>query len=176
MTPALTTIVVGICCLLSGCCVGIQQILLSPQAVNYPKAGLAPRTLMFVWMASLMGRGVDLLVGVYAGQPQYLGVTTLPASIVLVAVQAALVYNILTRWAPAQTWARFNRIIALAACKPWQERNFAAARRRSLRAVDAGVVVARPVSARQAKAAVADLAMQGAHVAGPNEREFGGVG
>lgn len=118
MTEHLNTIAVGLMCLACSFCVGLNQILLAPDVVNYPTARRITRVLMFLWASALLYRGADLLLGLGDRHPQALEQSAVTASAVMLACQAAFLYNTLRSRLSARAWRTINRLLHLGHCKP----------------------------------------------------------
>jgi hypothetical protein len=143
-----------------------NQILLGPQAVNYPTISFIPRTLLFLFGASLAVRSVDIFSGILDHQPERFQFSALPATLFLFLSQAAILYGTLRQWLPARVWRRIRQLIALAACG--KGRGFSAARKQSSQAVRQGVHVDM-TKASVGQSALVELRLQGVRVVGPNE-------
>lgn len=97
-------------------CVGWNQILVGPQAVNYPTAPFMVRFLMFCWSAALGYRAFDIIEGCVQGSPEAFPTSAIPATVILLLAQAAILYFTLRQWLPAKVWRRISQLLALARC------------------------------------------------------------
>src|SRR5689334_22695259 len=98
------TLLLACLVLVAGFCVGAQQILLGPNAVNYPSARPLTRVLMFAWAGALMLRGAHLLIGVIVGEPETIPASGIFAGVMLALVQLSLFWNLINRRLPARLY------------------------------------------------------------------------
>lgn len=168
------TLIVGLLVLLSSCVIGVRQILLGPNAVNYPRAEPVARVVMFIWSASLLLRGTDLLLGWAQGRPEPLANIALFPSVMLAVVQTIMLHNTMRQRLPARMWQRMDRAVEIATCNrrsrfwDWARgrETFADARRSAL-------IQARTretVSPDEAAVAMAEAVLRGEQIAAPYEK------
>lgn len=166
MTPALVTLMTGLLLLFTSFCVGLYEILLSPEALNYPNGRRRVRTAWFCVSAAFLYRAAEILCGLAAPEPTYV---TFGSSVGTLAVATAFALQLeqhLRQWLPAKLQRRVQQLIDVASCR--RRREVAEARKRALAAVVRGPVPPIP-SENVVSPALADLAMSGWSVAGPQE-------
>jgi hypothetical protein len=169
------TLVVGLIVLEAAFAIGARQILLGPNAVNYPSAEPVTRCVMFVWSATLMLRGSDLVLSWFMGRPEPLAAIAFPPAFMLALVQTVMLRDILRHRLPARMWARIHRAVDIATCASGWDRltdwvlgreTFETARRRA--AIRSGVQPI--VSTNEAAVLMGEAVLRGEQVVGPRER------
>lgn len=169
------TLIIGLIVLEASAAIGFRQILLGPNAVNYPSAEPVTRCVMFIWSAALMLRGADLVISWVEHRPEPLAAIALPPSIMLAVVQTIMLRDTLRHRLPARMWARIDRAVEIATCASWWDRltdwvlgreTFETARRRA--AVRSGVRPA--MSTNEAAAAMGEAVLRGEQIVGPREK------
>lgn len=169
------TLIVGLIVLEASAAIGFRQILLGPNAVNYPSAEPVTRCVMFIWSATLMLRGSDLVLSWIAGRPEPLATLALPPSILLAVVQTIMLRDTLRHRLPARMWARIERAIEIATCASWWDRFVAWVlgretfdQRRRTAAARSGIQP--PMSTNEAAALMGEAVLRGEQVVGPREK------
>jgi hypothetical protein len=114
--PFVVTMATALLVLFAFLCVGLHEILLSPDLPNYPNAGLHVRAAMFVFMVCLGYRGVEMLSLLFT-QRVYVTPGAFWASFTLAWVQAVLLEQQLRRWLPARLHERIRRLLEIASCR-----------------------------------------------------------
>lgn len=167
MTPAFTsdlfmTVLAGAAVLVTSMALGLWQILSAPDRPNYPTSGKVKRLLMFWVSAALAYRGVEIIYLASGPEP----VMSTPGQVVTACLMCGMFVTFLVdhlqHWLPARTHRNIRRIMAIAACRP--SRGLVAARASAM-AHSTGEASPDP---RTVKAALVELSLRGAHVAGPN--------
>ena len=111
-----TTPLVATLCTVASCCLGLNEILHSPECPNYRRSPLWVRLSMFAWCVALFYRAADLWMGIYQGHPQYISPSAVPASVCMALCLYAMLMDTLTKRLPSRTWRRINRLLWLATC------------------------------------------------------------
>lgn len=166
MNPETVTIATGLCLALTSGCVGLHEILLSPDRANYPNARRLVRMLMFAWSVVLLYRSAEIISSALAPRPVYLSLGAVLGTWVLFGVQAAMLEQVLRQWLPARLQRRIQQLILIASCR--HQRELRDARRSAMAAV--GVPTRAPPSERVVGPALAELTLKGATVWGPGEK------
>jgi hypothetical protein len=102
---------------LSFLCVGLHEILLSPDQPNYPNAPWHVRTAMFVWLLCLGYRAVEMFTQLYEPIPVYSTPGQFWATAAFALAQAVLLEQQLRRWLPARLHERIRRLMQIASCR-----------------------------------------------------------
>lgn len=157
------TFLSGAALLVTAMALGLWQILSAPDRPNYPTSGRFKRLIMFWFMASLMYRGLEIIVTATGDTPVQSTTGQVVSSLLLCALFIAFLVDHLRNWLPAKTWDRIQQLLSIARCRP--NRGLVAARTSAMvnstgkPCPDADIV---PI-------ALAELTMQGFQVVGPNE-------
>ncbi len=156
------TILCGLAVIVSGCALGLWQILSAPDRPNYPTSGPIKRGLMFLVMVGLLGRGAEIIAG---AQENVLATAWMvQSSLALAALFVVFLIDHCQHWLPAKTHARIRQLVRVARCGPSQGLKDA---RTSAMVNSTG----EPCPAADVVGpALATLAMQGVSVIGPNEK------
>lgn len=142
----------------AGVQLGVWHILAGPDRPNYPTSGAWKRRIMFLLMASMLYRGLEVMFA----SPE---ATTADFGMVCGSMMTFAFFNImlidhLRNWLPAKTHARIRQLLHVASCKPG--RGLVAARE------SASGPSTKPVpSAAVVAPALVELSLQGFRVAGP---------
>ena len=162
MTPQeILTVATGTMFCGAGACIGLWQILSSPDAPNYPTSGQMKRTFMFWTMVFLLVVGVGVSQGPWLETPRYSTGQGAGLAFFLLALFGTFLVDHLRNWLPARTHARIRQLLALASCKPPAGLEEARESANSTGEFIPPVSVVGP--------ALLDLATSGVRVIGPNE-------
>lgn len=143
----------------AGVQLGVWHILAGPDRPNYPTGGKWKRRIMFLFMASLLYRGLELMTSAEVSRVAQPG-------LVIGAVMVFSFFNVmlvdhLRNWLPARTHTRIRQLLRVASCRP--DKALEASRRS---ASIPGVYVQ---PAKVVPASLVELTLQGFTVAGPGD-------
>lgn len=142
---------------------GLWQILSAPDRPNYPTSGRVKRAIMFLYMAALAARGIEVLTGVQQVEPILLSESQMLAIHIQAALFTAFLVDHMRNWLPAKTHRNIQRLVAIASCS--QRRGVARARERAMSKSTGGVCP----STKVVGPALAALSLQGVTLAAPDE-------
>lgn len=153
----------GVTLIATSIVLGLWQILSAPDRPNYPTSGRVKRAIMFVYMAALAGRGIEVLTGVQQLEPQLLSESQVLAIHIQAGLFTAFLVDHLRNWLPAKTHRNIQRLVSIASCS--QRRGLAKARKRAMSKSTGGTCP----STRVVGPALAALSLQGVNLAAPDE-------
>lgn len=162
-TAQALTILSGIAMLATAGVIALWQILSAPDRPNYPTSGPVKRAFMFWFMAALAYRGIEVITLAREVPPTTSTDGQVITSLLLFALFTTFLVDHVQHWLPARTHARIRQLLAIATCKPMPE--VIEARTRAMKASTGAPCP----SADVVPVALAELAMQGMAVVGPNE-------
>ena len=155
----MTALFTGAALLYASMVLGLWQILSAPDRPNYPTSGPAKRSIMFVYMALLAARGIEVVMSPGAMVTE----TQAWASATQAALFTAFLVDHLLNWLPAKTHRNIQRLVEIASCK--DRRKLAAARAKAMRNSTGG----RCADVKAVGPALVALSLEGVTVAGPDE-------
>lgn len=163
ISAELMTFLSAISILLSAMMLGLWQILSAPDRPNYPTSGRFKRTMMFILVVMLSGRGVELLTSLAGPAPVLSTPFQSASSFALCALFASFLVDHLRNWLPARTHHNIQRLYRIARCSA--PKTSPGARASSVIAAAATTLENAP----PVETAVRDLALSGVRVSRPNE-------
>lgn len=163
ISAELMTFLSAVSILLSAMMLGLWQILSAPDRPNYPTSGRFKRSMMFILVVVLAGRGVELLTSLAGPAPVLSTPFQAASSFALCALFASFLVDHLRNWLPAKTHRNIQRLYRIARCSP--RKGMVAARTSAMMASTGDPCPAAEVGA----SALVELQLAGVRVAGPNE-------
>ena len=110
-------LLLGSICVAWSAAIGLRQVLLGPNAVNFPSVSTPYRVMLFICSGALLARGVDLLIGALSNKPQEVSALGLVTNGLLAATAWLSLVETLHKRLPAATWRRIRRMIFVANCE-----------------------------------------------------------
>lgn len=110
------SLMAGLFTLAASACVGLIEILSSPDRINYPTARAHVRAAIFVWAVFLAYRGMEIILLASGPLPQYVTAGTFYVSVTLLLAQGALLEHQLRSWLPARVQDRVRLMTEIARC------------------------------------------------------------
>jgi|GEM_PF-6765055 len=163
ISATLVTTLSAVAILISAMALGLWQILSAPDRPNYPTSGRVKRAMMFVLVVVLGGRGTEMLTSLSGPDPVLSTPFQALSSFALCGLFLAFLVDHCRNWLPARTQRNIQRLYKIARCSP--SRGLMSARQSSN--LSAGL--SPQGKGHLAQPALADLALRGVRVAGPNE-------
>lgn len=115
--PMTISVLAGLFTLAASACVGLIEILSSPERVNYPTARAHVRAAIFLWAVFLAYRGVEIIFQAICDTPRFVSPGTFYVSATLLLAQGALLEHQLRSWLPARVHEHIRMMMKVASCR-----------------------------------------------------------